>query len=73
MRTFDVDVLQKRGKQHWAVQRMFGEQPNAIRQQSVLQREYTYNTFMQGRFAASANAEQSTNVFACGVRIRVPM
>ncbi len=30
-RMFDVDVLPRRGKQHSAVQWMFGKQPNAIR------------------------------------------
>ncbi len=31
MRMFDVDVFLRRGKQHSAVWRTFGEQPNAIR------------------------------------------
>ncbi len=46
MRTFDVDVFLRRGKQHSAVWRTFGEQPNAIRRLSVHQREFVYNTFM---------------------------
>ncbi len=45
MRMFDVDVLPKRGKQHSAVRQMFGEQPNAICQLLVLQRELTYDSF----------------------------
>ncbi len=46
MGTFDVDVFLRRGQQHSAVWRMFGEQPNAIRRLSVHQREFTYNMFM---------------------------
>ncbi len=56
MRSFDVDLLPRRGKQYSAVWRMFGEQPNAIRRLSVHEREFAYNT------SASANAEQCTNV-----------
>ncbi len=44
MRTFDVDVLPRRGKQHLAVRRTFGEQPNAIRRLSVHQREGEANS-----------------------------
>ncbi len=46
MRTFDVDVLPRRGKQHSAVRRTFHEQPNAIRRLSIHQRKFAYNTFM---------------------------
>ncbi len=46
MRMFDVDVLPRRGKQHSAVRQTFGKRPNAIRQLSVHQREFAYNTFM---------------------------
>ncbi len=46
MQMFDVDVLPRRGKQHLAVRRTFGEQPNAIRKLSVLQREFVYDTLV---------------------------
>ncbi len=46
MRTFDVDVFLRRGKQHSAVQSTFGEQPNAILQMSVLQKKFAYDTFI---------------------------
>ncbi len=46
MRTFDVDVFLRRGKQHSSVWRTFSKQPNAIRRLSVHQREFAYNTFM---------------------------
>ncbi len=36
-KTFDIDELPRRGKQHSAVQQMFGEQPDAIHRLSVLQ------------------------------------
>ncbi len=62
MRKFDVGVLLRWGKQHSVVRRTFGEQPNAIRRLSVHQRKFAYNTFTQGQFTASANAEQCTNV-----------
>ncbi len=42
MRTFDVDVFVRRGKQHSAVWRTFGEQPNAIRRLSVHQKPATH-------------------------------
>ncbi len=42
---FDVDTLPRRGKHHLAMWQMFSEQPNVIHQLSVLQREFTYNTF----------------------------
>ncbi len=62
MQMFDVDVFLRRGKQHLAVWQTFGEQPDAICRLLVHQREFAYNTFMYARFAASANAEQSTNL-----------
>ncbi len=82
MRTFDVDVFLRRGKQHSTVWWTFGKQPNAIRQISILQKKFAYDTFRcrrhffftfgndgfpgnnweQGLFAASANAEQCTNL-----------
>ncbi len=45
MRTFDVDVFLRRGKQHSAVWWTFGKQPNAIHQLSVLQKKFAYDTF----------------------------
>ncbi len=45
MRTFDVDVLLRWGKQHSAVWQTFGQQLNVICQLSVLQRKFTYDTF----------------------------
>ncbi len=45
MQTFDVNILPRRGKQHSALRRTFGEQLNAICQLSVLQRKFTYDTF----------------------------
>ncbi len=42
---FDVDVFLRWGKQHSAVRWMFGEQPNAIHQMSVLQKKFAYDTF----------------------------
>ncbi len=62
MRTFNVDLFLRRGKQHSAVWQTFGKQPNTIHRLSVHKREFAYNTFISGRFAASANAEQSTNL-----------
>ncbi len=59
--SFNIGVLSRRGKQHSAV-RTFGEQPNAISRMSVHHREFAYNIFIYGRFAASVNAEQCTNV-----------
>ncbi len=44
MRTFDVDVFLRRSKQHLAVLRTFGEQPNAIGRLSVHLREFAYNS-----------------------------
>ncbi len=44
MRMFDVDVFLRRGKQHSAARWMFGEQSNAIRQMSVLQKKFAYDT-----------------------------
>ncbi len=38
-------ALPRRGKQHSAVQRMFGKQPDTIRQLSVHQREFAYDMF----------------------------
>ncbi len=49
MRMSDVDVFLRREKQHSAVWRTFGEQPNAIRRLLVHQRKFAYNTFMYGR------------------------
>ncbi len=45
MRTFDVDVFLRWGKQHLAVRWTFGKQPNAIHQMSVLQKKFAYDTF----------------------------
>ncbi len=78
MRMFDVDVLPRRGQYHLAVRRMFGKAE--CYRLLVHQREFTYNTFMWGRFAASTNAEQCTNIpyilprlsSAYVIRIRVP-
>ncbi len=58
----NVDVLPRWDKQHLAVRRTFTKQPNTICRLLVHQGKFTYNTFMYGRFAASANAEQCTNV-----------
>ncbi len=42
--SINVDELPRQGKQHSAVRGTFCEQPNAICQLPVLQREFTYNT-----------------------------
>ncbi len=45
-RSFNVGVLLRQSKQHSAVRRTFSKQPNTIRRLLVLQREFTFNTFM---------------------------
>ncbi len=42
---FGVDMLKRRGKQHSAVRRMFGKEPNTIPKLLVLRRDFAYDTF----------------------------
>ncbi len=61
MRTFDVDVFLRRGKQHSAVRWMFGNQ------MSVLQKKFAYNTFRCRRhFFFTFDNDSFTNSLGTG-------